>query len=351
MTEWNDKAGREKTPQGFELALFAASLLWAGCASMTAGSAAAGIAGRLGWTYGQTLLEAVFLLFLVLLGFRLLDWIATRGKLRGQTLALPWRKTAGREWMTGVAIGWGMCLAAVLPVLLSGHLDALLSRGPGGGPGVLAAVATLAVATLAEEAIFRGYPFRRLRGAMGPAWAAVTMSVLFAGYLVVGRGPRHYGAALLCGLLLGLALAIAYERTHALWVGWGLHFGYRAVMAAVLGLPIVGRNDLGSLLDARATGPSWLSGRGYGLDAAWPTAIVLVAAIVVVYRATKDWAWTYTLPEILPAGYEVTVAPPAAHAAMEKAAAPPPLVQILTVTPQGFSAGVGTNETDGLAGR
>jgi membrane protease YdiL (CAAX protease family) len=350
LIEWKDKAGREKTPRGFELALFTASLLWAGCASVTAGSAAAGIAGRLGWTYGQTLLEAVFLLFLVLVGFRLLDWIATRGKLRGQTLPLPWRKTAGREWGTGVSIGWGMCLAAVLPVLLSGHFDALLSRGPGVISGLLVAVATLLTGTLAEEAIFRGYPFRRLMGAIGPAWAAVTMSVLFAGFLVIGRGPRHYGVALLDGLLLGLVLAIAYERTHALWVGWGLHFGYRAVMAAVLGLPIAGRNDLGSLLDARATGPSWLSGRAYGLDAAWPTAIVLMAAIVAVYRTTKDWAWAYTLPEILPAGYEVTVAPPAAHVAMEKAAAPPPLVQILVATPQGFSTGVVPDETDRLAG-
>jgi len=276
--------------------LFVASMLWAGCASVTAGSAAAGIAGRLGWMYGQTLLQAVFLVFLVAVGFRLMDWIATRGKMRGYTLALPWRETAGREWGTGVAIGWGMCLAAVLPVLLSGHLDAMLSRGPGVLPGVLAAVGTLLLGTLAEEAIFRGYPFRRLMGAIGQAWAAVTMSVLFAGFLVVGRGPRHYGVALLCGLLLGLVLAIAYERTHALWVGWGLHFGYRAVMAAVLGLPIAGRNDLGSLLDARAMGPSWLSGRAYGLGAAWPTTIVLVAAIWVVYRATKDWAWMYTLP-------------------------------------------------------
>jgi hypothetical protein len=56
-----------------------------------------------------------------------------------------------------------------------------------------------------------------------------------------------------------------------------------------------------------------------------------------VYRVTKDWAWAYTLPEIVAGGYAVEVAPPPAHTAMEKAAAPPPLVQILPVTSQSFS--------------
>jgi hypothetical protein len=65
---------------------------------------------------------------------------------------------------------------------------------------------------------------------------------------------------------------------------------------------------------------------------------VMLAGMVLVYRVTKDWAWAYTLPEIVPAGYEVVVAPPAAHVAMEKAAAPPPpLVQIMPVTSQTFS--------------
>jgi hypothetical protein len=59
---------------------------------------------------------------------------------------------------------------------------------------------------------------------------------------------------------------------------------------------------------------------------------------------TSDWAWSYTHPPIIPAGYDVTVAPPAAHVAMEQAAAnagpvnPGSLVQILPATPQSDSA-------------
>jgi hypothetical protein len=58
----------------------------------------------------------------------------------------------------------------------------------------------------------------------------------------------------------------------------------------------------------------------------------------VLYRITRDFAWNYTHRPIMPAGYAVTIAPPAAHAAMEEAAVKAPaLVQILPVTPQGIS--------------
>jgi membrane protease YdiL (CAAX protease family) len=327
----------DRIPRVLEVTLFLAAMLWAAAASVAAGRAAAGIAGTLRLTYGQNLLESLFLLFLVVIGYRALDFVATRGALRREVLALPGRKTAGREWGSGFAVGWALCLAAVLPPLLSGHFHAVLNRGVGVAPGIVAAVLTLAAGALAEEVIFRGYALRRLVNGMGPAWASVVMSVVFAVVLVGGNAPRSAGWALVDAFLFGVVLAMCTLRTHGLWVGWGLHFGYRVMMAVVLGLPIVGRSDLGSLLDGDTSGPRWLSGGAFGLDAAVWTAVVVLAGMAVIYRVTKDWAWAYTLPEILPAGYAVEVAPPAAHVAMEKAVAPPPLVQILPVTPQSFS--------------
>jgi membrane protease YdiL (CAAX protease family) len=327
----------DKTPHVLEVALFVAAMLWAMAASVAAGHAAAGIAGTLKWTYGQSLLESLFLLFLVVIGLQALDFVATRGAHRDEVLALPKRKTAGREWGTGFAVGWGLCLAAVLPALLAGDFHAVLNRGVGVAPGIVAAVLTLAVAALAEEVIFRGYAFKRLVRGMGPSWASVVMSAVFSGVLVVGNAPRSLGWALMDAFFFGVVLAICYLRTHGLWVGWGLHFGYRVMMAVVLGLPIAGRSEFGSLMDGHASGPRWLSGGGFGLDAAGWTAAVMLAGMAVVYRVTKDWAWAYTLPEIVAGGYAVEVAPPPAHTAMEKAAAPPPLVQILPVTSQSFS--------------
>ena len=105
-------------------------------------------------------------------------------------------------------------------------------------------------------------------------------------------------------------------------------------MGVVLGLPIAGHGVFGALVVSHTAGPRWLSGGAYGLDAALLTALVLGGGIIVLFRATRDWAWVYTHAPIVAAGYQVDVAPPAAHAAMEKSAPPPPLVQILPSTPQ-----------------
>jgi hypothetical protein len=245
----------------------------------------------------------------------------------------------------GAAIGWGLCLAAVLPVLISGNLHGEL-RWQGGSAGALAmALATLLIAALAEEVIFRGYAFRRLIGAVGPGWATAIISLAFGVFLVEANPPSHFLIAVLDGALLGMLLAMAWMRTHALWVGWGLHFAYRAVAAVVLGLPIAGRGEFGSLSDTFVSGPRWLSGGAFGLDAALLTAVVMLGGMIVLYRVTRDYAWQYTHAPIIAAGYEVTVAPPAAHVAMEKAAAPPPLVQILPVTPR-EPQGMGRVEAD-----
>jgi len=162
----------------------------------------------------------------------------------------------------------------------------------------------------------------------------VLISVLFAALVVQANPPRNTLMAMVDCTLFALLLAMAWLRTHALWLGWGLLFAYRAVTAIVLGLPIAGRSEFGSPTDMYASGPRWLTGGAFGLDAALLTGVVMLGGMIVLYRATRDYAWQYTHPPIVAGGYEVTVAPPAAHVAMEKAAPPPPLVQILPSTPQ-----------------
>jgi uncharacterized protein len=320
--------------RGMQFVLFLTAMAWAAAANLIAERAAAGIAARFHFGSLESLLESMFLLFLAVIGFRTLDWIATRGQFGDDALPLPRRQGFLREWAVGAAIGWGLCLAAELPVLLTGNLHARFTWNSNSFTGMVVALVGILVGVLSVEVIFHGYPFRRLIAAVGPSWATILISLLFGVLIVQANPPRNGLLALIDCTLFGLLLAMAWLRTHALWLGWGLHFGYRAVMAIALGLPIAGHGEFGSPVDMYASGPRWLTGGAFGVDAALPTGLVLLGGMIVLYRATRDYAWLYTHAPIVPAGYEVTVAPPAAHVAMEKAAAPPSLVQILPTTPQ-----------------
>ena len=312
------------------------ALIWTGAAHILAGRAAQGISLRFNLGSVEALLEALFFLFLVVVGFEALDWLSSRGRDGLSTLPLPKRASRWTEWGSGAALGWALCLLAVAPVLLSGHLHASMHLQPSSASAVAIALVTLFVATLATEVVFRGYAFQRLIRAVGPTAATLLLSAIFAISLVDATSfPHHLLLALLDGLLLGVLLSAAWLRTHGLWLPWGIHFGYRAVMAVALGLPVAGHGVYGSLLDSYVTGPRWLTGGAFGLDAALLTVPVLLAGLAVLFPLTRDWAWHYTHRPIEPAGYEVVVQPPAAHTAMEQQAATkaPALVQILPVTP------------------
>ena len=318
-------------PKGFELALAAAALLWTAAAAAISERSAHGLAVRFGLQAGEALIASLFLIFLLVVGFHLLDWIATRGSELTEVIALPRRTGWPTEWALGAAIGWAACLAVVLPLLLSGNLHGHLIFGARRPADLLLLTLTLLAATLAEELVFRGYVFLRLSAAIGTSWTAVLTSLAFGGFLVWAHPPVNLALGLLDGSLFGFLLALSYLRTHALWLAWGLHFSYRAVMLVLLGLASAGRASQSSVLDVFATGPTWLSGGRYGVDAALLTAPILLTASALLYRLTREYAWHYTFRPAAGAGYVVAVPPPTAHVEMEQAASAQ-LVQIMPDT-------------------
>jgi len=329
-----------RSERTLQLALFVTSATWFLASDTLAGRASRGISERFGLDAERPLLAGLFLLFLLAVGFSVLQAIAHRSSKLRDVLGLPKRTTARREWVLGFALGWGCVVLAILPMALAGKLDVQLWAQPRAIGLLLLNLGTLAVAALAEEVAFRGYPFRRLLEAIGPVAATVVMSFLFG----IGHAlnPGATWTSVLVTMLAGLLLSVAWLRTHGLWLPWGLHFAWNASIGVLFGLPISGIGDFASVVQTRAVGPLWLTGGNYGPEGAAFTAIVLLIGVVVLVRITRDYAWNYTHKPIVSGGYAVEVAPPAAHVAMEqeeKPASANSLVQILPVTPQSRSVG------------
>jgi hypothetical protein len=206
---------------------------------------------------------------------------------------------------------------------------------------------TLALLTLTHALAIYGYGFQRLIEATGPVRATLILIALTAVHAAFTATP--YGTPdatrILVDILMTLLLCLCWLRTHAVWVAWGLHFAWGASTAVLFGLPLNGDIGYGTIVDTRAAGPGWLTGGEYGPAAALLTVAIFLAAIPILVRVTSDYAWKYTHPPLIPGGYDVTIAPPAAHVAMEQAGASAPavhsasLVQIQTSTEQSARAG------------
>jgi uncharacterized protein len=318
-------------PRVFQLVLFLAGALWIIASGSLAARAALGLTNRLNVAVFDELLQQAFFLFLLLWGFATIRWIASRSSSDVRsTNALPRRPTSLQEWQRGAALGWGMLLVAILPMMLSGALHPEFSLAPHSWGLALLSLATLAFATLALEVAFRGFLLTRLIAATSPVAATIILSLSYA--LLSGYGSNATMLSIVVTFFLSVVFSIAYLRTHALWLGWGLHFAWNASMAVLFGLPIAGNANYNNLVFTSVSGPDWLTGGPYGPQAAAFTVVVLLAAIIVLYSISRTYEWEYTHLPIVAAGYPMDIAPPAAHTAMEAAAAPAPLVQILSTT-------------------
>ncbi len=249
------------------------------------------------------LVERSMLLFLLVIGYAAMGRVLNHQRQPIRDMGLVFRSGWKREFGLGVALGWGMLVASILPLVLTGGLIVTFWLVPRQFGILLIDLLLLAVAALAEEVAFRGYPFQRLIEATGPTSATVIFSFVFAGLHVFNPGANRASFAITA--FSSWLLSLAYLRTRALWVCWGWHFAWNASMCVVFGLPVSGITEFSPVIQSNTVGPTWITGGDYGPEASVVTAIVLLIGIFIVYRTTREYAYLYTQPVIVPAGIPV----------------------------------------------
>lgn len=337
LSALNPNLPPQRTGRTFHFALFCAALAWSISSRLLAASSAEGIANRLNADWAVGILSSVFFLFLLAVGFSLLDIIARRPASARASLSLPQRPTATREWLIGAALGWGTVVLTVLPMALAGDLHIGAWFQPRAFVVFILSLIVVLLTSLTQEVVFRGYPFQRLIAAIGPVAASFGMALLFALSSILQH--RASGIAVLIAFFSAIVFSMAWFRTHGLWLAWGMRFGWTASMGILFGLPVAGSSEHASVISSLALGSRWLTGDDYGPEASWVMLLALIACTIVLFRVTRTYAWDYTHPPIVPGGFPMEAAPPPAHAAMEQAAQAKAaaLVQILPSTPQGRS--------------
>jgi membrane protease YdiL (CAAX protease family) len=148
-----------RSDRALQIALFLLSAVWFFVSQALAGRAATGLSVRFNLSDERTLLAMLFLLFLLAIGFSFFQTIAHRSTSFREALGLPKRPTAAREWGIGAAIGWGLVVLAVLPMLLGRTLHIEFWGAPRAFWLFFLSLVTLALSALAEEVAFRGYPY------------------------------------------------------------------------------------------------------------------------------------------------------------------------------------------------
>jgi hypothetical protein len=306
---------------------FILAVLWFFLARAMARHEALGLAEE----QSRPLVEQAIFLALLLAGYAGMGF-ALDGQLHPlKEQGLPRRVGWSAEAGLGLAVGWALAVACVLPMVVGGGIAIVLILGHSAWGWLLADAVFFALVALAEEIAFRGYGFQRFEQSVGQLGAALGYAAFYAIMQALQPGSSHSSVAV--SIVLSLVLSTAYLRTRALWLSWGINFAWKASRALIFGLAISGDNSHSPVVQGNPMGQFWLTGGGFGLDGSWMAFVVLLAALPVIYRLTRELDYRWNAPVIVPAGIPVdlsSVAKGQHEAAMVTAApADSGLVQIL----------------------
>jgi membrane protease YdiL (CAAX protease family) len=129
----------------------------------------------------------------------------------------------------------------------------------------------LAVAIL-EELIFRVVLFRLIEKSLGSVIAIILSTALFG--IVHLANPNATWISILSLTLSSLVLVAGFLLTRRLWLCMGLHWSWN-LFQALYSVSVSG-NDTKGLLIGRLTGPAWLTGGSFGVEASVLTLLLCV---------------------------------------------------------------------------
>jgi len=185
----------------------------------------------------------------------------------------------------GLLIGFGM-MASVYLILWSMGMAAF---APGDGLKDLASGAVFAVlAGVFEELLLRGVLFRNLEQAFGTTVALIASAAIFGLLHSFNPGATAFSDAAIA-LEAGLLLALTFALTRNLWLAIGLHAGWNFTEGSVFGAQVSGTAAEPSLIHSTLTGPTLLTGGGFGPEASIVAVCVgvlisVLFAIIIIRR-------------------------------------------------------------------
>lgn len=188
----------------------------------------------------------------------------------------------GLLWLpTGLALGVVLLLASAGLVYAGGWsvVAQIADRGDWPRLVVAAMVVQFGVAVL-EELLLRGVFFRVVERSLG-SWLALALSAVLFGLMHAGNPNATWWAAAGLALQAGVLLGAAYMASRSLWLPIGVHWGWNAMQAGVVGGTVSGHATR-SVVTVEAAGPEILSGGAFGLEGSLVATGVCSAVAVVL---------------------------------------------------------------------
>ena len=193
-------------------------------------------------------------------------------------------KGSPAEFGKGLAIGSGLMITIVALLAVAGcyrvesfNLDWSI---------LISAFLRLGSGAFLEELIFRLIIFKLTEEALG-SWVALVVQAALFGAAHIGNPNASIFSSAAIVVEAGVLLAAAFMVTRRVWLIFGLHLAWNFVQSTVFGLSVSGTTSHG-IITPIVSGPEWLTGGAFGVEASWPAVgLCLVVGLLFLRRAVK----------------------------------------------------------------
>ena len=196
------------------------------------------------------------------------------------------------EWAGGAALGVLLGLLTLAPLWGLGvyrfggfgqGIGQSVGQSVGNSLPLIKQISEMLLVSVMEEILMRGVVFRIAQQAWGTRRALLLTTVLF----VAGHLPGGISAVgMLVTAAASLALTAAYQLSGRLWLPMGMHFAWNYLFSAVFSVPVSGHEAKG-WLHGSMSGPDWLSGGAYGIEASAAALFVWAVAAALMLRRVQ----------------------------------------------------------------
>lgn len=211
---------------------------------------------------------------------------------RGQGFVRALGLSLNRRELGNVMVGIAVAFVGIGATFLLAYATGTIKvTGVGSTAPLTSDLLTFVMVPLQEEIIFRG----ALLGGLMVLWPTRKgLAVLVTAAVFGGLHMLNPNATLLTGLgstLGGIAYGLAFLATEAIWLPFGLHFGWNYFQGPLFGFALSGGKPLhGTYIQQQELGPPWFTGGAYGPEGGAVGLVgyglVLLLVAWIAYRRT-----------------------------------------------------------------
>jgi len=184
-----------------------------------------------------------------------------------------------RKISAGLAIGAGLIVFQVGILAALGHYS-IVSFQP--SDEVVKYLVLMIIVGFLEELATRAIIFRLVEKWAGSIVALAVVTI--EGALTHATNPNStIWSSVAVGLEFGTLMTLLYMVTRNLWTVSALHFAWNFTMGGIFGINVSG-TEAQSLLAANVSGPVWLTGGEFGIEAGTPALILTIVLSIYLIR-------------------------------------------------------------------